>query len=413
MLKLVRNTLGEKEMLIDGNGNKILWRYIVSLQALQDKEGLRLANKLKLAHIQWRQQKMKVELAAQAISSSVADAIEYCNVELKLKQFEGSEATVRFLRIFDRLFDTLNSRSCQGKGYKAPLSRENKSFWEPFLNSASSYIKSLKDEDGKPIYQGKRKTGFIGFVVCIESTKRIFEDLVETRKSFSFILMYKFSQDHLELFFCAVRAAGRFNNNPTTLQFIAAYKRLFLRSAISGTNGNSERRDSTYILQLSSASYNSKKKISLSEVSLMRKYDLERIPSSAVEDDDDDDFIKSVPGLTDHDLTDYKLAAVSYIAGFAAKMAIRKLVCDTCIGALGSQNHQHESTFLAFKDRGGLFKPSESVVFICEETERCFNRMMKSTGGQLPRQAGLSDAIPSAVFKSMKISSSFVELSYF
>ena len=41
--------------------------------------------------------------AAQGISSSVADAIEYCNVELKLKQFEGSEATVRSLTGFLRL----------------------------------------------------------------------------------------------------------------------------------------------------------------------------------------------------------------------------------------------------------------------------------------------------------------------
>ena len=56
---------------------------------LQDKEGLRLGNKLKLAHIQWRQQKMKVNLAAQALSASLADAIEYCTEVLKLEQFQG------------------------------------------------------------------------------------------------------------------------------------------------------------------------------------------------------------------------------------------------------------------------------------------------------------------------------------
>ena len=35
---------------------------------------------------------------------------------------------------------------------------------------------------------------------------------------------YKMSQDHLELFFGAVRAAGGWNNNPTALQFRSAYK---------------------------------------------------------------------------------------------------------------------------------------------------------------------------------------------
>ena len=94
-----------------------------------------------------------IELAAQAISSSVADAIEFCDKHLKLEQFAGSEATVKFLRIFDRLFDTLNSRSCQGKGYKAPLSENNKPFWDPFLRDASLYIKSLKNVAGVPLYQ--------------------------------------------------------------------------------------------------------------------------------------------------------------------------------------------------------------------------------------------------------------------
>ena len=64
--------------LIDNDGDKICWKYIVELQKLQDDEGLRLGNKLKLAHIKLEQQKMKVDLAAQTLSASVADAIEYC-----------------------------------------------------------------------------------------------------------------------------------------------------------------------------------------------------------------------------------------------------------------------------------------------------------------------------------------------
>ena len=124
MLKLVRNTLGEKGILINNDDEKVLWAYIVELQRLQETEGLRLGNKLKKAHIQWKQQKMKVNLAAQSLSSSVADAIEYCWSELKLPQFQGCEATVTFLRIFDHLFDILNSRNPLGKGYKAPLKEQ-------------------------------------------------------------------------------------------------------------------------------------------------------------------------------------------------------------------------------------------------------------------------------------------------
>ena len=67
---------------------------------------------------------MKVILASQALSSSVADAIEYCDKQLKLPEFSGSEATVDFIRIFDRLFDILNSPSVVAKDCKSPLEQQ-------------------------------------------------------------------------------------------------------------------------------------------------------------------------------------------------------------------------------------------------------------------------------------------------
>ena len=75
MLKLVRNTIAKSSILIDTDGKQIRWHCLEELQKLQDKEGLRLGNKLRLAHIQWWQQKMKVNLAAQALSLSTADAL--------------------------------------------------------------------------------------------------------------------------------------------------------------------------------------------------------------------------------------------------------------------------------------------------------------------------------------------------
>ncbi|CAM4726364.1 unnamed protein product [Leuciscus chuanchicus] len=69
-----------------------------------------------MAHILWRHQKMKVNLAAQVFSSSVPDALEFCNKELRLPQFHGSEETVEFLRTIDFAFDVLNSRNPLAKG---------------------------------------------------------------------------------------------------------------------------------------------------------------------------------------------------------------------------------------------------------------------------------------------------------
>ena len=40
MLKLMRNTLGEGEILVDKDNNKVCQNYIVKLQEIQNDEGL-------------------------------------------------------------------------------------------------------------------------------------------------------------------------------------------------------------------------------------------------------------------------------------------------------------------------------------------------------------------------------------
>lgn len=67
---------------------------------------------------------MKVNLAAQVFSSSVADAFEYCHTHLKLGKFTGREATIQFLRHIDAAFDILNSCNPFEKGMKAPLKKK-------------------------------------------------------------------------------------------------------------------------------------------------------------------------------------------------------------------------------------------------------------------------------------------------
>lgn len=99
MIKLVRNTLADLKVLKNESGQEIKWQFIEDLHHTQSKEGLHAANKLRRAHIEWRSQKMKVALASQTLSRSVADAIKFCRTELCLPQFQGSEATEEFIRL--------------------------------------------------------------------------------------------------------------------------------------------------------------------------------------------------------------------------------------------------------------------------------------------------------------------------
>jgi len=149
-------------------------------------------------------------------SSSVADAIQFCSEYLTLSQFKGCEATVSFLRMIDRLFDILNSRNPFGKGYKAPLRPANESSWHPFLDKATAYLLSLKNAANEPMYATKRKTVFLGLLCTISSVQSMYSEYVAREcASMKYLLTYKFSQDHLELFFGAIRASYGRNNNPT------------------------------------------------------------------------------------------------------------------------------------------------------------------------------------------------------
>ena len=97
MLKLFRNLLSAYGFIVSENG-KVQWDYIKRLQNLQDDAGLRLANKLSQRHILFSRQKMKVNLAAQTLSSSVASALQ-CLQEVGHPDFQDVKATVEFIQV--------------------------------------------------------------------------------------------------------------------------------------------------------------------------------------------------------------------------------------------------------------------------------------------------------------------------
>ena len=106
-------------------------------------------------------------------------------------------------------------------------------------------------------------------------------------------------------------------------------------------------------------------------------------------------------------LSEYKKAAVSYIAGYVARMAAKRMSCLDCCEALGSKTNSPSSAFLAFKDHGGLFKPSSDVIKICEETEKQFLRMLAANQGKLPQCKGIPDAIATSVLSDLNLSRLF------
>ena len=119
MAKFARNALGDLRIIRSPDEENISWDYFVEVHNLQQTEGLNLANRLNSDHNAWKRHKMKVRLAVQTFSSSVADAMEFLQCEYP--KFQNCSSTIEFIRNIDRLFDFLNSRYPFGRGFKSPI----------------------------------------------------------------------------------------------------------------------------------------------------------------------------------------------------------------------------------------------------------------------------------------------------
>ena len=101
--QLARNNWAKHGVIYNGDGEEINWEYLVKLHELQESEGVHMANKLGSAHIDRHQQKMKVNQAARSLSSSVADALDYCSDQLGMDAFSHCQAATKFIRTFDHI----------------------------------------------------------------------------------------------------------------------------------------------------------------------------------------------------------------------------------------------------------------------------------------------------------------------
>lgn len=78
-IKLIRNCLAAKECLADGNQNKILWKHFVDL--VHRKSNL-VSHSMTNKYIEFHSNKMNVKLAAQTLSFSSANSMEFYGIAI-------------------------------------------------------------------------------------------------------------------------------------------------------------------------------------------------------------------------------------------------------------------------------------------------------------------------------------------
>lgn len=401
MIKLVRNILASRGVIYTEDGGTIKWNFIQNLEHFQRNAGLHVANKLTKQHVNFQNSKMKVKLATQTISNSVADALDY--LKTKDLNFVDCEATVEFLKIFNNLFDIFNSKNFFNSSFKRPFSSSTKAEYFNFFDKAKKYILSLKIDrqigvnvNNQVVFEKQQitksicKVGFIGFLIAIETFKNLYKDYVESFE-LSFILRYKFSQDHLETLFSVIRSHGGFNNNPNCIEFRRIIKRILMQNEIKASINSNCTNDNTNMLTVCTNDN--------TNILTVLENNQNENNAEVYENDDGLEELLNIPTLTEtsNDI-------VIYISGFVERHFRKIIKCPDCLKGFDSNEIIYgELTFI--KNRGGLINPLKDVYNICRLAES----LLKSVDVKKPNAYAI---LMNQILRNVNISKTFLNASH-
>ena len=191
--------------------------------------------------------------------------------------------------------------------------------------------------------------------------------LTLSESPFSYVLTYKYSQDHIEILFSCIRARGGWNNNPNSLQLKYALRRmLFGNSVTASVNANCQVFDDTVVIPI----FRTQKHAA----------PLAEDPNCPKDDEQDthrmselmNGLIKSNPH------SEFVNNILEYISGCVVAKLMKKVKCPSCIANLTGSSpkppnlsehdyfqptaNEPKPGFLHFLNNGKLQIPSKFVM---------------------------------------------------
>lgn len=363
LLKSTRNNFFSYIFLLDeGETRKI---YLETMYNLDKTKQFRLTPKLSNEHIYPNNfQKMKVKLATQVFSHSVAVAMHtYINFNVIPKE---ATTTANFIKKMNDLFDLLNSSTLQN--FQAFMGTEKQ---KQNLQEMDNLFKNLKvfNHLGKDV---THQLKFIfGWRMTIKSVGILWEIL--QAKGYKYLFTRNLNQDCIENFFGHIRNCCGNTRNPTPIQFCRAFKKIFAQKYFDQAYGANCIDDVNEVL-----------------LNLTPEY------TKTCEE-----FV-SIPTPTYTPLkvftNDYSNLncpegnALVYVTGYLLKKSLIQHSCDVCVNfALNSNTLLSEDTIFsklkAFNTAqktpfGGLTIPSKDIVDYVIALENIFIQKFNEIAGQ-------------------------------
>ncbi|KAJ8025305.1 Transposable element P transposase [Holothuria leucospilota] len=253
LIKTARNCLyqsgcGNNTRCMWNGGKHLMWQHIVRLYHIDMEHSLKILPKITYDHIHLTPySKMRVNLAAQVLSSTMAIA---------LKKYGGGQAaaTAKFCELVDAFFDCLNVRSTsehvrKRKPNLAPYKQldDNRFIWleDEFVRYFDEWKQSIESREGNFNKNAQSqmfisKQTFDGFKITVYSLIAATKFLLS--EGMEFVLSERFCQDPLEEYFGVQRQQGRRCDNPDLYTFGYNDNSIRVQRTISCNTGNTRGR---------------------------------------------------------------------------------------------------------------------------------------------------------------------------
>lgn len=351
LLKSLRNNFFKYRFVLEtGTTDK---RFLETMYNLDKAKQHRLAAKLTDEHLNPNNfKKMKVKLAAQIFSHSVAVALHtYIDFE-KLPQ--EAKITANFIEEINKLFDLLNSsnlETCQA--FMGTLEQIE------FLNKMDTLFSNLKvlDRNNKNVTNTLKFR--YGWRLTISSVLELWKQLQQ--KKYRFLLTRHLNQDCLENYFGQIRNACGNARNPTAIQFCRAFKKMFALKSFDPTEGGNTLEEASDIL-------------------LTITPDLLKDGSFLTEKQE-----KNIHFILKLENNDYKNLeteegnALVYVGGYFLKKCLLKHSCAICANYCNSSQSDRSTLFCELKAYegkqtlfGGLKVPPKTFLNYLQSLEDIF-----------------------------------------
>lgn len=263
-------------------------------------------------------QKMRVKLAVQLLSHTMASTIRTC-IGTKQLLSKTANNTAEFIEFVNKLFDCLNSRTLFSKNaYSCALS--DTGIVKPFLIEASTYFENVQK-----IKNGKTTTPpcFKGLTQTINGILYFFEE-EKLGSGIAFVLTNRLNQDALENLFSVIRQKGGYNKNPTARTIRTSIRSTCIFSLCTSKGANCEDIDNgeeepnnheSILLSIDQSKINENSSDTEESLSIS-------VNSTSTSNSSNEEYSESTVSLED--------CSVTYFAGYLAFKCIKKFNCKYC-----------------------------------------------------------------------------------